>query len=436
MQKTISRLLAAATMILGFSAFAAAEAEPDYGANTLTGDWDGLRNDWNKHGLALDLGYKWEMLRVTQGGLRKGGRPLGQFDLKAKADMEKLAGWEGGTVYVNFMYDGGGKTNRDHMGSLLGVSNTEVPVSTWRLFHAWVEQSFANDQGSLLAGIYPIDSEFQVLESAALFVQPPYGPSSDLALTRGPSIFNNSAFGLRAKWVSADKKLYAMGAVLDGIPGDPQHPQGTHIKFAKGDGAMQIVEVGFKPRDHISALPEKAVEGTETPAQADEEGFGKYAVGYWRYTAKVNDLVDVDASGNPERRRSAGWYALTEHTLWRWRTGDLAGFLRFGGTDGDSTAIKRFRDFGVRVRGLLPGREDDVFGLAHTRGGIGDKFRTSQAVAGVTATTVESTTEITYRIQVNNWLGVQPLMQRYRNPGANAAVPNATVIGVKVDLVL
>lgn len=435
MRTKLSRFLAVTMLSLGFPAVpavAAEDAAPAYAEDTLTGDWSGLRSDWYQRGLAIDLGYKWDMLRVNSGGLRRGGQPMGHFDLKAKGDLEKLVGWKNASALVNFIYDSGGKINRDYLGSLLGISNIEVPVSTTRFFQAWIEQSFADGEVTVLAGLYPIDTEFQAVESAGLFVQPPYGAAPDLALTRGPSIFNNPAFGVRAKWQSNDLGLYVMGAVLDGIPGDPDRPKGTHIRFQRGDGTMQIAEIGYRsPAAAAGAKDEK-----EAEAKDGKEAFEKYALGYWRYTAKVGDLVDVDANGNPELRRSSGWYALAERTLWRWSAGSLAGFVRFGATDGDSTAIKQFYNVGVRVRGLLPGREDDVFGLAHTRGRTGDKFRTSQAAVGITATAAESATEITYRIQANKWLAVQPLIQWYRNPGANSAVPHATVVGVRVELAL
>ena len=417
-------------MAVACSVLAAEDAASGYGEDTLSGDWNGLRSDWSKRGIAVDLGYKWDMLRVSRGGLQQGGRPIGHFDIRIAGDLEKLTGWNDATAFVNFIYDGGGKTNRDFLGSLLGTSNIEVPVSTTRFYQAWVEKSYFEGKASLLAGLYPIDTEFQAVESAGLFVQPPYGAAPDIALTRGPSIFNSPALGLRAKWRSKETGFYGMGAVLDGIPGDPDRPKGTHIRFQSGDGTMQIAEAGYRQPEAPAA-----------PGDDPQETFGKYAMGYWRYTAKVDDLVDVDANGTPERRRSQGWYALAERTLLRWgegsrTTGNLAGFVRFGAIDGDSTAFKRFHNVGIRVRGLFPGREEDVIGVAYTRGAIGDKFRLSQATAGIETTTAESATELTYRVQANKWLAVQPLIQRYRNPGAVSGVPSATVVGARVELVL
>lgn len=408
---------------------------PGSAATALTGDWGGLREEWRERGVTVELAYRWDMLRVASGGLRRGGRPISHFDLRMKADLGLVAGWDGATVFLNPVYDGGGKTNRDFLGSQLGISSVEVPTSTSRLFHAWFEQAFDDGRWALLAGLYPIDSEFQGMDAAAVFVQPPYGAAPDLALTRGPSIFNNPAFGVRAKWLSADRTLYAMAAVLDGMPGDPQRPKGTHVRFDKGDGAMQIAEIGYKPleRGHLFEPPSPEVtQAPEIRAHELVEGYEKYALGFWRYTARVDDLVDVDAAGRPQRRRSSGWYALAEHTLWRWSGGYLAGFVRFGATDGDSTAIERFHNVGISARGLLPGRDADVFGIAYTRGATGAKFRASQADAAA----AESATEITYRIQAAKWLAVQPLVQRFRHPAATTAVGKATVVGVRVDIAL
>ncbi len=404
---------------------------PDYAQETLTGDWGGLRSTWSEKGLNLDLGFKSDILRNVHGGIRQGGRPINQFDVKLRGDLEKLVGWENATAYLNFIYDTGGKVNRDYVGSLMGVSNTEVAVSTHRIFHAWVDQSFGNKQWSLLVGLYPIDSEFQVIESAGLFVLPPYGPTADLALTRGPSVFNQSAFGFRGKWQSENQKNYVMMAVLDGIPGDPNKPKGTHIKFNNGDGTMQIIEVGLTPRANGS--------GNDSPkdSQASENtGLEKYALGYWRYTSKVNDLVDVDAAGNPAQRVSDGWYAQAERTMLSWNTGDLATFARFSATDGNSTAIRHVTSLGARARGLIPGREEDFFGIAFTRSRISEKWKASQAATGSIRGDSESAIEVTYRIQATKWLAIQPLFQQIKSPGALNTVPKANLVGIKVETVL
>jgi porin len=407
------------------------EDEPDYVSDTLSGAWGGLRSEWSERGIDVDIGFKSDMLWNVRGGLRQGGRPINQFDVKLAVDFEKYAGLHGLSGYVNFIYDSGGKINRDYVGSLMGVCNAEVTVSTQRFFHAWIEQAFLNKQWAILVGLYPIDSEFQVLESAGLFLQPTYGATADLALTRGPSIFNQSAFGVRAKWVSDKQPIYAMAAILDGIPGDPDQAQGTHIKFNKGDGTMHIAEIGLTPRpEHDSNSSQKSAESAKRPWSE------KYSFGYWGYTSRVDDLIDVDVNGQALRRNSSGWYAQAERTAITWADGELVAFARHSKTDGDSTAIRDVSSIGARMRGVIPGRGDDFLGIAYTRGSISNKWRESQALAAVSTVGAESAIEIAYRIQATPWLVVQPMYQYIQSPGAISTVPDATLLGVKVELAL
>jgi porin len=425
MKKSISLLLAGA-LSMPLSLMAADEA-PNYAEDTLSGDWGGARAAMFQKGLALDIGYKADLLRNLSGGIEKGGRPMTHLDIKLKADFEKLIGWSGGSGYFNLIHDAGDRINGHQVGSLTGVSNIEVAVNTRRLFQAWLQQEFADGRGAVLVGLYPIDTEFQVLDSAGLFVQPPYGASADIALTRGPSIFNNSAFGFRAKWLSADRSAYVQGAVLDGIPGDPADPRGTHIKFQKGDGIHTIVEIGLKPGDARSTEP--APPGKE--ATEVTERIEKYAAGLWRYSSRVADQLDTNIN-----RLSWGWYALAEKTLYQAKDGrDLAAFLRISGTDGDSTAIKQAVNVGFRVKALLPGRAEDVFGLAYTRAALSSKWRNLQFRDNAMDTRAfEDAWEATYRIQAGKWLAVQPLIQRINHPGGDASRAAATILGARVEI--
>ncbi|MDH4283688.1 MAG: carbohydrate porin [Gallionellaceae bacterium] len=376
----------------------------------------------DKSSFSFEGVYKADYLRVTSGGLRRGGETMGHLDLKLSINLDKGLGWQNTTAFVNFLHDHGGEINTNHVGSLLGVSNIEVPVDTDRFFQAWLQKSWHEDRFSVLAGLYPIDTEFQVVESASLFLQPPYGPTADLSLTRGPSIFNNPAVGIRVRWRSEHRGIYIQGAALDGIPGDPAHPKGTHIKFAKGDGTMSIVELGHNRAD------------VRTEENNANPGMQKFAIGYWQYSSKADDLVDVDANGDPVKRRSHGVYALSESSLWQGADDfDLRGFARIGATDGYSTPIQRVISVGFTINAPFASRPVDTFGVAYTYARMGDRFRTAQQVAGVTATAYESAWELTYRLMASSWFAVQPSIQYFRNPGADASIRSAKVAGMRAE---
>ena len=204
-------------------------------------------------------------------------------------------------------------------------------------------------------------------------------------------------------------------------------PRGTHIKFEKGDGVHSIVEIGLKPGD--------ARAGSATEAAEQGERIEKYAAGLWRYSARVADQLDSNPDGSSVYRPSWGWYALSERTLYQGSGGsDLAGFLRVSGTDGDSTAIKTAVNIGIRAKAMLPGRGEDVFGLAYTRAALSGKWRSLQATLGTPTSTFEDAWEATYRIQAGKWLALQPVIQRINHPGGNASRDSSNIVGLRVDM--
>ncbi len=443
MRNPLTQFLAAAIVLCTTPPLPAAaqDAAPDYARATLSGDWNGARSS------AWQAGYAWDaILKVdslhNHGGMTPGSRSMSNLDLRLKVDLAKVAGWEGATAYLHVLDDRGAGINARQTGSLMGVSNIEVPVPTARIFHAWLEQSFLDGRFSVLMGLYPIDSEFFVMDSASLLLHPAFGTPADLALTRGPSIFNKSAFGLRARWQSADRAVYAMGALLDGIPDDPAHPKRTAILFDKGDGAFFIAELGWMPDECGHLLePSEALGGLPAAAPGGQDkynGVSKYAVGLWRYGNRVPDQFNMDASGQPLQSRSQGAYLLAERTLLSLGDArrDLAAFARYSISDGNSTAIDRTWNLGLRVRGPWASRPDDTLLVGWTQARLASQWRAVQAAADTDTAAVEAAFEITWRAALTPWLALQPVLQSIVHPGGGAGTPRATVLGFRVEIAL
>lgn len=399
--------------------------------------------------LNLALVYKLDVMG-NRGGRDAAGRPvtdgsgtaMGNLDVMLRGDLDRLWGWSNSVFYLHLLNDHGGKQNGRHAGTLMGLSNVEVATNTTKLFHAWVQRSFLDERLSLLGGLYPIDSEFSVLESAALFVHPSLGPPADLAMTRGPSIFNTSAVGLRLRWEGEARDRYAMAAVLDGIPGDPADPHGTHIRFDAGDGIFAIAEVGYTPPEfgHVfepSDPSSPIVQGMDIRQHEKFESFGKYALGLWAYSERVDDLLAVDAAGNPLRRPSRGGYLLAETTVYRQPGSpvhNLALFSRLSLTDDPAAPFRTALNLGLRLREPLAGREDDSFGIAWNQARFSDRYRRAEAAAGNSTAAAESAWEISYRLQWTPWLALQPMAQYVRHPGGDPGVAPVRVLGLRLEL--
>jgi porin len=413
MTSTIRRSVCGLLLFFSLSPVSPAAEAPDWNADTLTGDWDGVRTKLSERGVTMEVVLKADVLSNLSGGLRRGTKYMDNWDFKLKADADKLWGWNNTTAFVQFISNHGGKLNGTHVGSFMGVDNIEVNTNTTKLFHAWLERNFFDEKFSALVGLYPVDSQFYVTDATGIFLHPTGGMAAEVAQTgvNGPSIFPTSSFGVRAAW-QPTAKFYFQAALVDGVPGDPNNPHGTHVRFERGDGTLAIMETGFRLAEEIS----------------------KYAVGYWRYTPRFDDLVDTDGLGNPVRRVNRGAYFLAEQTVFREKEDSAQGltlFFRYGVANGNVNTLDYSYSLGLRYKGLLPGRDEDEFGILLSRGHAGTKFRQA---AGIPLASNETALEITYRARLTPWLAIQPTLQRIASPGHDSTLRDAWIGGARFEI--
>lgn len=351
------------------------------------------------HGpVLLQATYTAEVIGNASGGVRRGTRYIDNFDLVFEADMEQLVGWNGAQVHVYGLYNNGNSIS-ELVGDTQAVSNIETGTSALRLYEAWVDQKLG-EHVSVRAGLYDLNSEFDALDAAGLFVSSPHGIGTDFAQSgqNGPSIFPSTSLAARLA-VTPAEGWTVRAAVLDGVPGDPAHPGRTTVKLGHGDGALLVGEI-------------------EAPL-----GGGKLLLGHWRYTA------DFDRNdGNGTGGGNAGTYVRAEVPLIDRSGRTVDGFVRFGTASGRYNMFDRFASSGLKFSGWVPGREEDEFGIAVAAAFTSDSWRAATG-AGASEVAVEAT----YRAQVAPWLAVQPNIHYIRRPSADPAIANALVIGLRAE---
>lgn len=400
--------IAAATMIAGTAR--AEDACPDWNESTLSGDWGGTRASLCDKGIVVELTHKSDLLANTSGGAARGAVVLMNSEAAVSFDLGKLAGWEGASAFVQYHVQHGNKSINDYVGpSFAGVTNIETGTSTGQFYQAWLQKNSADDSLSLLAGLYAIDSEFYVTDTSGLFLQPPYGMSAEMAQTgrNGPPVFPMGALGVRLKYTG--DAWYAQAAVTDGVPGNPNDPHGTQIRFDQGDGSLAVAEFGY------------------TPEVADGQ-YNKTAIGLWRYTARAADLDPAIT----EPRFDRGAYIVAERTLMAEQGNPaqgLSGFVRFGVVNKDAYQADWSGSLGLNYQGLFDGRDDDAAGIAVTTSHASSKYRLLNA-----AESSETVVELTYRAQVNGWFAVQPSVQYISNPNMDPALKDAWVAGARLEV--
>jgi len=362
------------------------------------------------------LVYKGTLMGVASGGVDKVTTYHGNLDLTLSVDGEKALGWPGSTFFVHVLNDHGGKLN-ETVDSIQGVDNIEVSDNATRLYQLWVEQRLANDRFSALVGLYDINSEFYVTDAAGVFLNPSFGIGPDIAQTgeNGPSIFPVASLGLRLK-LNPTENTYLQLAVLDGVPGDPDHPKRTAVNLESGDGLLWIAEAG-------------------TGLDITGLGGGKLAVGAWGYTEKVDDVLRTDGAGDPRQVRNQGAYVLFDQPLYRAGSDGARGldaFVRVGLADDDANAVDLGWQAGATYTGPFAARPQDVLALGVTYAGLGNPYRESVRAAGDPDPRDEWIIELTYRAQINEHFALQPDVQYIRH--SDPSVEHVTVIGLRGEL--
>ncbi len=303
------------------------------------------------------------------------------------------------------------------VGNAQGVSNIEAPTS-WRLYEAFAEHIVADGRLSVLVGLYDLNSEFDVLSAAELFLNSSFGVGAELAASspQGPSIFPVTSPGLRLRLglqLPSHYAGYLQAVVLDGIPGDPDRPAGTHIVFGRNDGLLLVAEAGALVHPE-APLPD------DSPIRLvsrlhEHPHHHKLALGFWYYTARFQWL---DATRT--QRGNVGAYLLGESRLYREGSRTLWAFLRVGVAHPRVNRFGAYTGGGFSGRGWVPGRPNDRLGLALAAAHNSGAYRRLQRRQGIPVYHTEWVLEGTYLLTLSNALHLQFDLQWVLHPDTRA----------------
>jgi porin len=364
--------------------------------------------------VSLGLTYTGDVWANTTGGLRRDEQYLDNLDITAAIDAEKAFNIPGGSFFFYGLYNNNNELSGPIVGDLQTVSNIDT-TTAFRLYEAWYEQQFGGGAGSLKVGLYDLNSEFDAIDTAGLFINSSHGIGADFAQTglNGPSIFPVTSLAARLQFQVTEDVL-VRAAVLDGVPGSLTHPRRTAVKLGNGDGALLVGEVEFD------------LDGTTTD------------IGLWHYTSKFDDLEAVDPRTRLpiQRGGNTGAYLSAERQMTSPYNDErgLALFTRIGFAKSSINQFSSYLGAGGSYTGILDSRPDDQLGLALARVTNGSTFRRASAAGGTPVGRTETNLELTYRAQLTEWLTVQPDAQWIINPGADPSLQNAFVVGLRFEI--
>ena len=253
--------------------------------------------------LQFGANYTSDSIGNFRGGLKTGFSQMGMLELTADAEG-KLFSIDDVSAHANVQYVHGRSLNGRLISDAQVTSNIDAPNGI-RLFEAWISVPVARN-GFVKAGLIDLNSEFDVQDVGALFLNSSHGIGPDFSQSgrNGPSIFPTTSSAVVAG-VSEGGMSFRAG-VFDAVSGNPEHPRRTVVRFPGHTGLLLVGEAEFRVAEHA-----------------------EFQLGGWTYTTRFETV------SNPDDRRGGnrGAYAMVESRLGALGGRPVEGWVRVGTAD-------------------------------------------------------------------------------------------------------
>jgi porin len=392
-----------------------------YERETLTDGFWGLNDNLANSGVEIGLGVTNIYQQNVHGGIsthRKAGRFSGSYDLELLADMQKLLGIEGGSLFVHAegRWSKSGGIDGPSVRSAFGVNGDAGPRRSMDVTELWYEQSMF--EGALLFRIGKMDLFTGGFESenhpAAFdrntFANDETGQFLNSALVNNPTIpFPDYALGMSA-FYNPNDWWYAAAGVLDAQ--NDARETGFRTTFHGEDYFFYIFETGITPQfNSANGLLQ-----------------GAYRTGLW-YDPQPKAHSDTAKN----YRDDVGFYLSCDQLLTKENADPednqgLGAFFRYGYANSKKNDIANFLSAGFQYQGLIEHRDDDVFAVGFAHGVFSDRASSTYPED------YESAVELYYNAQISPWLSITPSLQYIANPGGAKGASDAVVLGLRLQM--
>lgn len=402
--------------------------------STLTGDWDGVRDDLEARGVTLDM----NLTQVEQGVLSGGTDDVWQYggrgNLTVNLDTQKLGLWPGG--FASLEVEG-------NFGNGINLNTGAIdPVNTNQLFPDAGGDNFNVPQLSFTQFVSPY---FGVLAGKLDTMS---SDENEFAHGKGDTQFMNLAFNINPVALVA-APYSPLGAGLIVLP--TEDPAAAVLNAAVIQSTAQASTAGF---DHISS--NDLTFAGEGRVRTRFFGLTGHQLVGAEYSNKqfrsIDQRLDFILQNRRLARTDGTWavyynfdqflYEIDKHT------GRGVGlFGRFGAADGDPNFLQYFFSAGIGGKGLIPDRVNDQFGLGYYYLDVANPTLSvlSRSVAFLRD---EWGFEAYYNLALTPWLIFTPDVQvigpaqrrqrgsgTLRSGGLVQGVDTATVFGLRLRMV-
>ena len=421
-----------------------------------SGNWFGVRDTLEDHGLKLGMEWKANFLWNVDGGLEQRFGYDDEWKFRGTLDFAKATGWEaieGLTAYSDLRYRGGAGVNK-----WVGASNQFSP-STFQGGRLWrFQQVYLTYTTPELFGI----KEFLTLSGGwqnptDIFINQPLN-----------KFFINNTFtsdrGIRANGFGWGGSYSAWGGYIKVKPLDWYYLQSglymaipgatatsNHGLFFAGapehNGLYWLIETGLTPKIGPSKLPGRYATGFIYWGVENTSFFGtkhdQQVLLYWQADQQLyrepSPEAPPSAITGPSNGKSIAHgresKEVVEPSKPKLSEQGLYFFSLIDFAPKYNNPLPFYFQTGLVYKGLIPGRDQDQVGIAFAYGNYSFDKQLADERRGRTPQVYEAVLEFDYRIQVNKWFYAQPLLQYIIRPNGTGLVENATVLGFQLGVI-
>jgi porin len=370
-----------------------------------------------QNALTFAAEYTGEVFGNLSGGSKSGATYEGLLRLSLQLDLARVACWQGATVYGSMLYPHGEGLTDHYTGDFNGLSNIDA-YDTVRLFELWFQQKFFGDLFSIRVGQISADLEFYQSTTSNLFINSCFGTFPTIGLGTNLPIYPVGGLGARIDY-RPNGSLAFRAALFDSNPGiqNLNDKHGTRFHLSPNAGLIFVAEGVYQTR----------------PTTANRGIVGTYTLGgYYDSRQYTGDFI------HPAHSANGGLYAIADQVVYRAEPyvdekssqRGLSIFTSCAVAPSDRNLVSLYLDVGCNYLGLLPGRGNDIFGIAASFTKIGDDVvKNGRVIHSGHETVIETS----YKLQLNEHIYLQPDLQYILHPGAFGNHPNAFVSGLRFD---
>jgi porin len=406
-------------------------------------------------GLKIEPSLYFDYANNFSGGLKTGSDYSSLLELSFDFDLEKLVNLKGGNFYTKFIAIRGGEPS-NLVGAIQSISNIEAPNMV-RIYEGWYKHNFINQDLSILIGIRDLNSEFDVINTAGLFINSSHGLGGELAQTGelGPSTYPHTAFGIEL--IGKLKENLTIKAIaLEGVPGKLELDDWKPNMLAQDKGFFVATELALsfnleRQRASKTAYDKqrrrrfcnrRRIHGRSIDNNINQTAENDcntiLKIGGWFYTSEFDDIYEAAVLSECKKYSdNFGLYTSLEyiHFIGGSNNTALGTFARFGIANPDINCNHYYVGAGLTLSNIFTNK-DDQFGVSTAVIKSGEKFKKILTYDGYKAADYEAVFEVTYRYNLFDYFIIQPDIQYIINPGAVKDINNAFVFILRTELSL